>query len=60
MTLPLVAPAGTVFEIKVLDVTEKFALTTPTLTLVAPVRWFPRIFTAALPAPKEQDREMWH
>lgn len=45
VTLPVVAPAGTVVVISELDTTVNVAAVPLKLTLVVPVRLFPRIFT---------------
>jgi hypothetical protein len=49
---PLVAPAGRVVVIKYLDTTVNLAAVPLKLTLVAPVRLVPRIFTADPTLPK--------
>ena len=46
-TVPVVAPAGTVVVIKALETTVKTADVPLNVTLVAPVRSFPRIWTGA-------------
>jgi hypothetical protein len=51
-TAPVVAPVGTVVWISVSDTTVNVAAVPLKLTLVAPVRLFPRIMTA-VPTPPE-------
>src|ERR1019366_5848713 len=51
-TFPLLSPAGTVVVISELDTTSKTAAVPLKLTLVAPVRFVPRILTAAPTLPK--------
>jgi hypothetical protein len=53
LTVPVVAPVGTVVVISVFDTTLKLAAVPLNVTLVAPVRLFPRILTGVptLPEP---------
>src|ERR1035438_249497 len=51
-TLPVVAPAGTVVVISEGDITVNTAAVLLKLTLVAPVRFVPRILTAAPTLPE--------
>src|ERR1035441_9324536 len=51
-TVPVVAPVGTVVVISELETTSKTAAVPLKLTLVAPVRFVPRILTAAPTLPK--------
>jgi hypothetical protein len=51
-TVPVVAPVGTVAVISELDATLKVAALPLKVTLVAPVRSVPRIFTAAPTVPE--------
>ncbi len=51
-TSPVVAPVGTVAVISVLEATVKVAATPLKVTLVAPVRLFPRILTADATLPE--------
>ena len=53
LTLPVVAPAGTVVVISELDTTVNVAITPLKLTLVAPVKLFPKIVTLAPILPEE-------
>jgi hypothetical protein len=50
-TVPLLAPAGTLVPIKELESTSKSAAVPLKLTLVAPVRLFPRISTTSPTVP---------
>lgn len=52
MTLPVVAPVGTVVVIKEAETTLKTAAVPLKVTLVAPVRSVPRILTAASTLPE--------
>ena len=52
MTLPVVAPVGTVVVISELEATLKTAALPLKLTLLAPVRLVPRILTAAPTLPE--------
>ena len=52
VTLPVVAPAGTVVLISVLEATMKPTAVPLNLTLIAPVRFVPRIITAAPTLPE--------
>jgi len=51
-TAPVVAPAGTVVVISELETTSKTAPVPLKVTLVAPVRWVPRILTAVPTEPE--------
>ena len=52
ITKPVVAPVGTLVVIKELEVTRKAAVLPLKVTLVAPVKSFPRILTAAPTLPE--------
>src|SRR5580700_8925204 len=51
-TVPVVAPAGTLVVIKVRETTVKTAAVPLNVTLVAPVRFVPRMLTATPTTPK--------
>jgi hypothetical protein len=52
LTFPVVAPVGTVVLISELETTAKSAAVPLKLTLVAPVRLFPKIITAVPTLPE--------